>query len=125
MIAARTPPERTDTTGDRDLTVRVAKATAAALAVGAVAFGVWQVRLIGSILVLAVGLPQLLHVAVLSLLWLVVIREFQSYVVNPTSGGRSGCRRSSRSSRSLSWECCSADWRLSSQSPSPRRSQRS
>ena len=32
MIAAQTPPERTDTTGDRDVTVRVAKATAAALA---------------------------------------------------------------------------------------------
>jgi hypothetical protein len=32
MIAAQTPPERTDTTGDRDLTVRVTKATAAALA---------------------------------------------------------------------------------------------
>jgi hypothetical protein len=44
MIATQTPPERTDTTGDRKLTVRVAKATAAALAVGAVAFGIWQVR---------------------------------------------------------------------------------
>jgi predicted PurR-regulated permease PerM len=31
MISAQTPPERTDTTGDRDLSVRVAKATAAAL----------------------------------------------------------------------------------------------
>ena len=39
--------------------------------------------IIGSILVLAVGLPQSLHVALLSLLWLVVVREFQSYVVNP------------------------------------------
>jgi predicted PurR-regulated permease PerM len=38
--------------------------------------------LIGSVLVLAVGVPQSLHVAVLSLLWLVVVREFQSYVVN-------------------------------------------
>ncbi len=42
--------------------------------------------LIGSILVLAVGLPQSLHVAALSLLWLVVVREFQSYVVNPHIG---------------------------------------
>jgi predicted PurR-regulated permease PerM len=42
--------------------------------------------LIGSILVLAVGLPQSQHVAALSLLWLVVIREFQSYVVNPHIG---------------------------------------
>jgi predicted PurR-regulated permease PerM len=42
--------------------------------------------LIGSLLVLAVGLPQSLHVAVLSLLWLVVVREFQSYVVNPRIG---------------------------------------
>jgi predicted PurR-regulated permease PerM len=42
--------------------------------------------LIGSILVLAVGLPQSLHVAGLSLLWLVVVREFQSYVVNPHIG---------------------------------------
>ena len=39
--------------------------------------------IVGSILVLAVGLPQSLHVAGLSLLWLVVVREFQSYVVNP------------------------------------------
>ena len=42
--------------------------------------------IVGSILVLAVGLPQSLHVAVLSLLWLVVVREFQSYVVNPHIG---------------------------------------
>ena len=42
--------------------------------------------LIGSILVLAVGLPQSLHVAALSLLWLVVVLEFQSYVVNPHIG---------------------------------------
>lgn len=42
--------------------------------------------LIGSILVLAVGLPESLHVAGLSLLWLVVVREFQSYVVNPPIG---------------------------------------
>jgi predicted PurR-regulated permease PerM len=42
--------------------------------------------LIGSILVLAVCLPQSLHVAALSLLWLVVVRESQSYVVNPHIG---------------------------------------
>jgi predicted PurR-regulated permease PerM len=53
MIAAQTPPERTDTTGDRDLTVRVAKATAAALAVAALALGVWQVRSVIILLLLA------------------------------------------------------------------------
>jgi len=42
--------------------------------------------LIGSLLVLAVGLPQSLHVAALSLLWLVAVREFQNYVVNPHIG---------------------------------------
>ena len=42
--------------------------------------------LIGSALVLAVGLPQGLHIAGLSLLWLVVVREFQNYVVNPHIG---------------------------------------
>jgi len=42
--------------------------------------------LVGSILVLAVGVPQSLHVAALSLLWLVVVREFQSYVINPRIG---------------------------------------
>jgi predicted PurR-regulated permease PerM len=42
--------------------------------------------LFGSILVLAVGVPQSLHVAALSLLWLVAVREFQSYVVNPHIG---------------------------------------
>jgi predicted PurR-regulated permease PerM len=42
--------------------------------------------LIGSILVLTVGLPQSLHVAALALLWLIVVREFQSYVVNPHIG---------------------------------------
>lgn len=39
--------------------------------------------LIGAILVLAVGLPQSLHVAALALLWLYVVRLFQDYVVNP------------------------------------------
>jgi predicted PurR-regulated permease PerM len=42
--------------------------------------------IVGSILVVAVGLPQSLHIALLSLLWLVVVREFQSYVVNPHIG---------------------------------------
>ena len=39
--------------------------------------------LFGAILVLAVGLPQSLHVAALALLWLYVVRLFQDYVVNP------------------------------------------
>jgi hypothetical protein len=39
---------------DRDLTVRVAKATAAAIAVGAAAFGVWQVRSVLILLLLAI-----------------------------------------------------------------------
>jgi predicted PurR-regulated permease PerM len=45
--------------------------------------------LIGAILVVAVGLPQSVHVAALALLWLVVVREFQSYVVNPHLMGKS------------------------------------
>jgi predicted PurR-regulated permease PerM len=45
--------------------------------------------LIGAILVVAVGLTQSVHVAALSLLWLVVVREFQSYVVNPHLMGQS------------------------------------
>jgi predicted PurR-regulated permease PerM len=45
--------------------------------------------LIGAILVLAVGLPQSLHVAGLALLVLVGVREFQSYVVNPHVMGHS------------------------------------
>jgi predicted PurR-regulated permease PerM len=45
--------------------------------------------LIGAVLVLAVGLPQSLHVAALALLVLVGVREFQSYVVNPHIMGRS------------------------------------
>jgi predicted PurR-regulated permease PerM len=56
MIPAQTPPERTVTTGDGDLTVRVAKATAAALAVGAAAFGIWQVRNVLILLLLALTL---------------------------------------------------------------------
>ncbi len=39
--------------------------------------------LFGALLVLAVGLPQSLHVAALALLWLYVVRLFQDYVVNP------------------------------------------
>ena len=39
--------------------------------------------LVGAILVLAVGLPQSLHVAALALLWLYAVRLFQDYVVNP------------------------------------------
>src|SRR5581483_5368022 len=42
--------------------------------------------LVGAILVLAVGLPQSLHVAVIALVWLVAVREFQDYVVNPRMG---------------------------------------
>src|SRR5262249_6070128 len=44
---------------------------------------------VGALLVLAVGLPESLHVAVLALLVLVAVREFQSYVVNPHLMGRS------------------------------------
>jgi predicted PurR-regulated permease PerM len=39
--------------------------------------------LVGAILVLAVGLPQSLHIALLSLLWLYIVRLIQDYVVNP------------------------------------------
>jgi predicted PurR-regulated permease PerM len=42
--------------------------------------------LFGSVLVLAVGIPQSVHIAALSLLWLVAVREFQNYVVNPHIG---------------------------------------
>jgi putative permease len=42
--------------------------------------------LIGAILVLAVGLPQSLHVAALALLWLYAVRLFQDHVVNPHIG---------------------------------------
>ena len=45
--------------------------------------------LIGALLVLAVGLPQSVHVAVLSLVVLVAVREFQSYVINPHVMGHS------------------------------------
>jgi predicted PurR-regulated permease PerM len=45
--------------------------------------------LFGALLVIAVGLPQSLHVALLALLVLVVVREIQSYVINPHVMGRS------------------------------------
>ena len=45
--------------------------------------------LLGVILILAVGLPQSLHTAVLAIVVLVVVREFQSYVINPHVMGRS------------------------------------
>jgi predicted PurR-regulated permease PerM len=45
--------------------------------------------LVGAIFVVAIALPQSLHTAALSLLVLVGVREFQSYVVNPHLMGRS------------------------------------
>jgi len=45
--------------------------------------------LIGVIVVVAVGLPQSLHVVALSVLVLVVVRTFQSYVINPHVMGHS------------------------------------
>jgi predicted PurR-regulated permease PerM len=45
--------------------------------------------IIGALLVLAVGLPESIHVAVLALLVLVAVREIQSYVVNPHVMGKS------------------------------------
>jgi predicted PurR-regulated permease PerM len=45
--------------------------------------------LVGAIFVVAIALPQSLHAAALSLLVLVGVREFQSYVVNPHLMGRS------------------------------------
>jgi predicted PurR-regulated permease PerM len=45
--------------------------------------------LVGAVFVVAIGLPQSIHVAVLALLVLVAVREFQSYVVNPHVMGRS------------------------------------
>jgi predicted PurR-regulated permease PerM len=45
--------------------------------------------LIGVLLVVAVGLPQSVHVTVLAVVVLVVVREFQSYVINPRVMGRS------------------------------------
>jgi predicted PurR-regulated permease PerM len=45
--------------------------------------------LIGVLLVVAVGIPQSIHVTVLAVVVLVVVREFQSYVINPRVMGRS------------------------------------
>jgi len=45
--------------------------------------------LVGVLLVLAVGLPQSIHTAVLAVVVLVAVREFQSYVINPHVMGRS------------------------------------
>jgi predicted PurR-regulated permease PerM len=45
--------------------------------------------LVGALLVLAVGLPQSVHVAVLALLVMILVREVQSYVINPHVMGRS------------------------------------
>jgi predicted PurR-regulated permease PerM len=44
---------------------------------------------VGGVLVIAVGLSQSLRVALLGLLVLVVVREFQSYVINPHVSGQS------------------------------------
>ncbi len=44
---------------------------------------------IGALLVIAVGVPQSLHVTALALVVLVAVREFQSYVINPHVMGRS------------------------------------
>jgi predicted PurR-regulated permease PerM len=44
---------------------------------------------LGALLVLAVGIPESVHVALLALLVLVAVREFQSYVINPHVMGRS------------------------------------
>ena len=45
--------------------------------------------LLGALLVIAVGVPESLHVTALALLVLVAVREFQSYVINPRLMGRS------------------------------------
>ena len=45
--------------------------------------------LIGAILVVVVGLSQSVHVAAMGLLVVIVVREFQSYVVNPHLMGKS------------------------------------
>jgi predicted PurR-regulated permease PerM len=45
--------------------------------------------LVGALLVIAVGLPQSLHVVGLGLLVLIAVREFQSYVINPHVMGHS------------------------------------
>ena len=45
--------------------------------------------LLGVALILAVGLPQSVHTAALAIVVLVVVREFQSYVINPRVMGHS------------------------------------
>jgi predicted PurR-regulated permease PerM len=45
--------------------------------------------LVGAIFVVAIALPQSVHVAALCLVVVVVVREFQSYVINPHVMGRS------------------------------------
>jgi predicted PurR-regulated permease PerM len=45
--------------------------------------------LVGALFILAIGLPQSLHVTALALLVLVAVREFQSYVINPHVMGHS------------------------------------
>ncbi|HLX20457.1 MAG TPA: AI-2E family transporter [Gaiellaceae bacterium] len=45
--------------------------------------------LIGVLLIIAIGLPQSIHVMVLALVVLVAVREFQSYVINPHVMGKS------------------------------------
>jgi predicted PurR-regulated permease PerM len=45
--------------------------------------------LVGAIFVVAIALPQSVHVAALCLVVVVVVREFQSYVLNPHLMGRS------------------------------------
>ncbi len=45
--------------------------------------------LLGALLVIAVGVPESLHVTALALLVLIAVREFQSYVINPHLMGRS------------------------------------
>jgi predicted PurR-regulated permease PerM len=45
--------------------------------------------LLGVLLVVAVGVPESIHVTVLAVVVLIVVREFQSYVINPRVMGRS------------------------------------
>ena len=47
MSLSQTEPTQ-GATSDRDFTIRVAKATAAAVAVAVLAFGIWQVRSVSS-----------------------------------------------------------------------------
>jgi predicted PurR-regulated permease PerM len=45
--------------------------------------------LLGVLLIIAVGVPQSIHVTVLALVVMIGVREFQSYVINPHLMGRS------------------------------------